>query len=352
MPSRPISLVIVLFWLGTGVWLFMRDLWPRMRPGEPPAYTLMASDEAPRQGPPISWNIFHNGVNGYDLIATTGYEEMGAQAAFRDTFEMRTFIRAKQQASQKAPLRRLRSLIRITRDGELREVNAELHIAVKGWECIFDIDGPIAEGYLWPTWRIRIFEADNETEARVFDRSAIKEPTLIRDLKLPFQYVEFADHGIVFNPLHPPNRLDVLKPDQRWRMPFAGNLLILESLGVTLHALAQGERLDSLIERVQGTLGHALANVPLMEARVLPELELLPPSPQSESGEVTSPPLAKSVPVPPPTCRVIEAHDDDARVRIRIWVQQSEGERKGLVLRQETVFTTDHGEDVWVVHRD
>jgi hypothetical protein len=285
----------------------------------------------------------------------TVYQEKTDQPAHDDTFEMRTFLRAVQQANQKAPLRRLRSLIRISRDGGLREINAELHIAVKNWECRFAVDGPLFEGQLLPRWRIQIYAADDETEARVFDRFAEHEPTLIRELELPFPPLKFAGHGIVFNPLHPPNRLDVLKPNQHWRMLFAGNVLVLESLGVALHSLSEDGRFDSQIEHVRNTLGAALADVPMLEASVLPQTEPLPPSPLNESPDV--PELrpsqqAKSRDAIPRLCWIIDAHDKHELVHARIWVQQSEGEHKGLVLRQETVFTTDHGEDVWLVHRE
>ena len=89
-----------------------------------------------------------------------------------------------------------------------------------------------------------------------------------------------------------------------------------------------------------------------MEARVMPNPEPLPPSPQSDSRELTSPLIPRQLDETSPLCWVIDAHDEDARVHVRIWVQQSEDEHNGLVLRQETVFTTDQGNDVWVVHRD
>jgi hypothetical protein len=341
MPSRLISLIIIFFWLGMGVWLFVRDVWPKIRPGEPPAYTLMASDEAPKQGPPIGWNIFHNGFNAYDMVASTAYQEKTDRPGYDDTFEMWAIVRAKQQRNERAPQRRLRSLIRITRDGKLREINAQLHIAVKDWECVFDVEGPLDEGYLFPRWRFRKFPADGNTEARVFDRLPILDKTHRFELSLPFHPMEFADHGIVFNPLHPPNRLDVLKPNQQFRLPYAGSLLVLESLGVTLHAHSEGERLESVIERGQETLGRALEDVPLLEARVLPTPELLPlrlTEKERKEG--------------PPMCWVIDARDEYTRIHARIWVQESDGDRKGLVLRQETVIASEDGEDVWVVERD
>jgi hypothetical protein len=353
MPSRPVTLLIIVAWIGAGISLFFWEIWPQLRPGEPPAYTLMAADEAPRQGAWVRWNVFHNGIYVYDLEASTTYREKSDTAGQEDTFEMRARLRVKQKPRQKAPLRRLRSLIRITRSGELREVNAELHIAVADWECIIDVDGPVDDGQVWPKWGVRKYAADDETEARVFDREPMKKAKLLREMEIPFSPVDFADHGIIFNPLQPPNRLDELRPEQHWRMPLAANLLVLESLGITLHALSQGERLDSLIEHAQAALGQALSGIPMLEAHVAAQSEPLPAAPITEPDEILSTQRnSKSSEVYPPLCLVIEAVNEDALVRARIWVQQSEGEWKGLVLRQETVFTTENGEEIWVVCRE
>ena len=78
-----------------------------------------------------------------------------------------------------------------------------------------------------------------------------------------------------------------------------------------------------------------------IRTEVLPNLERLPPwliEKERKEG--------------PPMCWVIDANDEYARIHARIWVQESDGERKGLVLRQETVIRGDNGEDIWVVERD
>src|SRR5262249_51369004 len=160
--------------------------------------------------------VFHNESHAYDLETRTTYQEKCDDPSLDDTFEMQAIVRVKQQVGQKAPLRRLRSFVRITRDGELREVNAQLHIAINEWECLFDVYGSLAESRLLPRWRIRIWPADIYTEDRVFDRPREYTMPIMRDLELPFRPVEFADHGIILNPLQPPNRLDVLRPGQHW----------------------------------------------------------------------------------------------------------------------------------------
>jgi hypothetical protein len=338
MPPRFVSLIIILCWFGMGCWLFIRDLWPRWRPGEPPTYTFMASDELPREGVPIRWKILHNGSHAYDMEATTVYQEKGTDAADDDTFLMKAIVKVKQRPGDKAPLRRLRSFLRVARGGgELHEVNAQLHIAVMDWECLFDVVGRVSDGELLPRWRIRIYPTDDETEDRVFDRPRAYKQPMLQEFEVPFKPILFADRGIVLNPFQPPNRLDDLRPGQRWDMPLAGNLLVLESLGKALHGLFEHPQLENVIEFVRNSLGPALEDVPILAARVLPQPEPLP-APLDDS--------------PPPVCWVIEARDDNDYTRARLWIQQSDGKRKGLVLRQEVVFQTEQGDEVWTAERE
>jgi hypothetical protein len=347
MPSRFVSLVIVLGWLGMGAWLFARDLWPRWRPGEPPKYTFMVSDEVPREGVPIRWKIFHNGSQDYDMEAKTVYQEKGPEPADRDTFLMKAIVKVKQQPRDKAPLRRLRSFLRVARgSGELHQINAQLHIAVGDWECLFDVAGRLSEGELLPRWRIRVYPADDETEDRVFDRPRTYKQAMLRELDVPFQPVELAGRGvvlsgIVLNPFHPPNRLDELSPGQDWRMPLVGNLLVLESLGKALHGFFKNPRLEDMTNLVGSTLGPALDDVPVLAARVLPQPEQLPnPLGESDHGGES------------PACWVIEAADDAGRIHARLWIQQSDGKRKGLVLRQDVNLKTETSAEEWIVQRE
>jgi hypothetical protein len=345
MPSRLLSLVIILCWLGMGTWLFVRDIWPKLRPGEPPAYTWMPSDEAPSRNnsPPIRWNIFHQGIHAYDLEARINYHEKGDDPADDDTFEMQAIIKVKQQPGHKAPLRRLRGFTRVSREGELRAVNAQLHMVLKEkLELLLDIEGMVQDGQLLPRWRVKVYAADGDSEERVFDRQRPLDTTPQYQFETPFVPLEFAERGIVLNPLHPPNRLDTLRPGQRWSMPLVGSLLVLDAASHVLDALAQDPRLDQVPDLVYGLVGRALDKVALLESHVLPQPQPLPPSPDPDVARPSEPPL----------CWVIEARDNDDAVHARLWIQQSEGERKGLVLRQETTFQTERGDDAWVVQRE
>jgi hypothetical protein len=302
----------------------------------------MASDEAPRQGAGVRWNIFHNGWHAYDCETRTQYREKGDDPADDDTFEMQTFIRVRQQPGQKAPLRRLRGFTRFTREGILRTIHAQLHMVVQPWELVIDLDGPVSEGQLLPRWRITVADYDDGSEDRVFDRPwKVPPATVRRQFETPFKPMNFTDHGIVLNPLQPPNRLDTLRPGMEWRMPMVTSLLVLEALTHSLDALVAGRSVDDLRTTLASTFGAALADVPFLEARVLPQTELLPPM-----LEQTGPRRD------PPSCWVIDAGGEDGHISGRLWIQQSDGERKGLALRQEVVIKGEQGQEVWMMQRE
>jgi hypothetical protein len=341
MPPRLLSSVIIVFWLGMGIWLFVRELWPRLRPGEPPAYTFMASDEAARQGAPVRWKVFHNEMHAYDVETRITYQEKSDDSNLDDTFEMQAIIRATKPPDQKAPVRRLRNYVRVGRDGRLHAVHAQLHMLVFNYEWLIDVEGLVRDGQLWPRWRVKVYPADDrDSEERVFDRKPLLTTAPEHQFETPFPPLDFAERGIVLNPLHPPNRLDTLSPGQSWRMPLVGSLLVLEAAAHALEALASGIRPEQIPDLVSGLVGSALEKIPLLDSHVLPQPELLPSWIESTAPSADL-----------PWCWVIEARSDEA-VQSRIWVQQSDGIRKGLVLRQEVILQAERGHDLWIVQRE
>src|SRR5262249_10074160 len=205
-----------------------------------------------------------------------------------------------------------------------------------------DVEGQVVEGQLLPRWRVRVYpKEDRESEERVFDRQPLLTTPPQIQFEPPFPPLEFAERGIVLDPLHPPNRLDTLRPRQRWRMPLVGSMLALEAAALALDAMAFEPRLTDLPDLMSGLVGHALDSAPLLTSQVLPEPEPLPQAPDQ-----------KGLSGPTASCWVIEARDADGAVLGRLWVQQSDGERKGQVLRQEVVLQTPRGSDSWIVQRE
>src|ERR1700687_1039638 len=60
MPPRWVIVGIVAFWLVMTGWLFFRELWPRLQPGQPPPFRIDLADEA-QNNIPIRWSIIKDG---------------------------------------------------------------------------------------------------------------------------------------------------------------------------------------------------------------------------------------------------------------------------------------------------
>src|SRR4051794_28870959 len=66
MPSRLTTLAILIFWLATSAWFFMRDVWPYVTAESPPPFAIDLADEALRQVIHERWVLTRNG----DRVAT------------------------------------------------------------------------------------------------------------------------------------------------------------------------------------------------------------------------------------------------------------------------------------------
>ncbi|HLJ92882.1 MAG TPA: hypothetical protein VKU02_06785, partial [Gemmataceae bacterium] len=129
MPARPFVWLILLFWFAATGWLFSRDLWPRLRSGQPPPYTIDLADEALQRGPKIPWNISRKDKKIGVMQTWLTYRpsddtfELNSQAAKLDWGEISFFS---------VRIRDLSGMYRVTRDGHLREIVAEATILARG----------------------------------------------------------------------------------------------------------------------------------------------------------------------------------------------------------------------------
>jgi hypothetical protein len=288
MPARSLVLAITLFWVVTTGWLFYRDLWPRLRSGQPPPYTIDLADEALQKGPKIAWSIYR------------GNKKVGlAQTWLRyrdwdDTFELYS------EAAQldwgrihffTIHFQNLSGMYRVTRDGRLRRIVADATISGRGIGPFQALRG-MAKAHV---------EGDVENERFTPQGWVELNGT---NIDLPLEPVEVSSQGSVLNPLHPISRVTGLRPGQRWHMP------LVNPLNDSLMALLKKDPGAEIL--LQGRGG-----VRILQAEVLPDRQLL-----SWKGH--------DVP-----CLVIEYHGDD--LTARTWVR----EENGLVLRQEFSFWGD-----------
>lgn len=259
MPPRYLTYSIVAFWLATTAWLFHRELWPRLRPGEPPSYTIDLADEAQRQ---IAnhWTIYRGGNKVGHAHTRVVYREAD------DTHELRNEIENLELTTGllSVTVPRMTSMYRVGRDGELREMTAELSAQVPAFKVEARLWGQVRDGRFWPRCRI--------------------EATGMAAQELKIEPFEVSSHGSILNPLHPVNRITGLRPGQTWQQPIDDPLM------------------DALAELVKlGATGPRC-----LRAQVLPELQVL-----SWKG--------REIP-----CLVIE-YTGDQGVGARTWVRQDNG---------------------------
>lgn len=225
MPPRPLIFVIVVFWLAAAGWLFQRDLWPRLQPGEPPPYAIDLADEASEQK--IYWNILKDGEDkGYAQTWVSFQPE-------DDTFELAGLFKlfSRGRVKQLEADLVVESSYRVTREGELRQltINFSLpEIMVKG-----RIDGWVKDRQFTP---------------HLFFNAPIFPKPIDRDL----QAVPVSHRGNVLNPLQPLHRIAGLRPGQRWRQPLADPL-----------------------EYIPNTLQGKAVEIKFLDAEVLPQLQTI-----------------------------------------------------------------------------
>jgi hypothetical protein len=288
MPPRFLVLFITLFWLASTGWLFHHDVWPRLRSGQPPPYTIDLADEALQRAPRISWSMFRRDKKIGIVQTWLSYRqsddtfELHSQAARLDWGQIGLFF---------VRIRDLSGMYRVTRDGQLREIMAAATLMGRGIGPLQTLRGMV-RGQV---------EGEVKSE-RFFPKGSIDfNGTTI---ELPLEPVEVSSQGNVLNPLHPINRVTGLRSGQRWQMP------LVNPLNDSLMALVKKDPGAEFL--LQGHEG-----LRILQAEVLQEPKVL----DWNRNEVS--------------CLVIEYHGDD--LTARTWVRQE----NGLVLRQEFSFWGD-----------
>jgi hypothetical protein len=285
MPARHLVLAIVLFWVGTSGWLFYRDLWPYLRPGDAPPFTIDLAFEAQRQSSTSSWRILR-GDKGIGMVHT--------EVRYRDeddTFELHSNIK-QLDLEQIGPIqiqaKEVHGMYRVTRQGTLRQMTARATVEVQGRgiarglraSALLDFNGKVHGAQFVPQGYIE-FGGQREF--------------------LKLEPVEFSAQVSVLNPLHPVNRIVGLRRGQHWQQR------LVDPLADSLRAMVQKDpALDLVVQKNQG--------VKVLQAEVQSQLQTL----TWDNAQVP--------------CLVIEYRSDD--LAAHTWVREIDGK----VLRQEATL--------------
>jgi hypothetical protein len=202
-----LCIAIIALWLLANGWLFWREVWPQLQPDTPPPFTLDFLDEIEIDRPSdVTWKVWHNDSPTDEYIATTKVTHHRQD----DTFELGALIKINfARVSRDGPrggafrLKQLKSSIRVTREGDLRQMHADAEMEsrdpTRGWAPVrLWADGEVQQGQL------QLHVQLNLEKLGLVDADAS---------------VPVPPRSSVLTPLHPIHRILGLRPGQRWRQP-------------------------------------------------------------------------------------------------------------------------------------
>jgi hypothetical protein len=289
MPSRPVTLVIVAFWLFTAGWFVVRDIGPFGRTGDPPPYTIELSDEAMRTIVPDRWTCTLNGRKIGTVRTVLAYEPRDDTFEFRAKCPEIVFLEADLPLAGhvRVLVKDYDDRVRVTREGELRAMETSATLTVEGI-------GPLLAAKVELAAEVRRGRLERRAllEARGIGRYA---PTL-KSTDPP--------RGTVLNPMHPVPKITGLRPGQTWRQPLT----------------------DPRTDILRAALAQLPVKVPLLPEAPAALTALVLPEPRTLDWNGSQ------------LCFVIEYRGDEDYVA-RTWVRISDS----AVLRQEAGA---HGETV------
>jgi hypothetical protein len=290
MPSRWLSLAIVLFWLSVMGWVLFWQAVERFEEySEAPGYTIDLVDEAQRGAQQIPWKVYHRSLGSEREDIYTATTSVVFDPA-EDLFDLRVqmtiwpLARDKQLTNLVRPTA-IESTHTVTRGGHLLKTRLHVHFVSKGQEFTGLFQG--------------------EVHGDQFD-STLSFNGPEQESKHQLDSMKVNRHGSILNPLHPVNRLPGLTLGRKWQVPFVDP--VLDASAQVLFPLQ---------------LGHSAPTQ--LSAHVLPVIQTL------HWGDNDVP------------CLVIEYTLEGNHVA-RTWVQET----SGLVLKQEAI----HESDVWVFVRE
>jgi hypothetical protein len=200
MPSRSLTVAIVLFWVGMTGWLTYREIWPWLGPEQPPPFTIDLADEA-QNNMPVRWSVFLNGEN-------CGYSRTWVVFRERDdTFELHGEFKLWHSSLKEGqPTFVIRSMYRVSREGELRDFRATVNYNNLLKDPVEEVEvmrltGEVRDQQFYPHLFVNVF-------------SVIK---MDRDL----EPVPMSRRASLLNSHQPVNRLANLRKGQHWRIPIA-----------------------------------------------------------------------------------------------------------------------------------
>jgi hypothetical protein len=200
MPSRPVVILILVFWLATTGWFMQREVIPRLGTGKPPQFSFDLEDEFSHRF--IEWHVFKDRkLIGTCKTTVEGKEgrlfELTGDYSFRPPLDVGLGYR----------LAHYTSTYTVTLDGELR--NLSTRISLKG------------------THEVRVAITAWAKGDRLHPHLAVVLGKS-KPAEVDLEPVPLPPKGWVLTFLHPQHRMTNLHEGQRWKVPFLNPLSTIQ----------------------------------------------------------------------------------------------------------------------------
>ena len=204
MPSRSLTITVILFWLGTCVWLFQREIWPRAEPGAVPLFKLYLTDDSQPSPLPVRWDAKQrvakqNETRVFEYRLTTAVTHQ--DKAKEDTFVLSARLEPPRdpEKAKNFVLRRLESEYIV--DERRRMIGLTASVVFRPTISPLAADEDTGE-YEGTVERDTCSLSWEKTSGKRADRGKIE--------------VDVSRTGLVLMPLHPVHLMEDLAPGRRW----------------------------------------------------------------------------------------------------------------------------------------
>ncbi len=219
MPTRWLTLLIVLFWLTTSVMLFRQSYWPYLQPNSPPPFAINLLDEASSPAD-VHWKVLHNGKQ--VLTAQTAIQHRPHENDFilRAVFKPFTAQPPNRPLEpQSMKIEGMTSEYRVNPEGQLLGLKVELAVTY----TVIGLTKPPVENL------VAVAVEGDVTNGQFAGRYQFEFQGIVHKGKL--EPVPVAAQGSVLMPMHPVTYVRGLRPGQTWRVPSIDPLAALVPAG-------------------------------------------------------------------------------------------------------------------------
>jgi hypothetical protein len=201
MPTRFVIVTILCFWLASTTWLVIREIVPLYRAGAAPAFVIDIAGET--GGARSSWTVQFNGE-------TIGSGFSGVKPRSDRTFELFSEWRfASFRPLGIGEIKKIRGWYRVDKNGNLKELQAELHVSLGGVDWVGEGQGVVKDDLLVITRQLTANGA--EVNLNAFQPKPAPVPA----------------HGNVLNTMNLLDKIPGLRAGRSWQVPMLDPLSLV-----------------------------------------------------------------------------------------------------------------------------